>query len=381
METRQERFRAFLDESVSDGRFYSISAVIIRATDETRVNRQLHDAGFTHFHANEEDEPRRRAMEAFVLSHSAGAVVSVYAPMKDSVEETRHDCLAALAARLRDDRRHPTTELVMDSRDDLAKRANERYFRPNEHDRATIRELNDGHRAPIRIYFANDEDRVALKMADAVAWRTRRALSNGSPLKGVEEFASLAPRTVLVAADRPGQRSTLQEHLDAFRAVSVEWGLGRHMAPEQLAALRQDVDGLRDQLIRHVRDGGADWLDYFGSSEQRRPPEPGRQSVWDVFAGKGTTPTTIRPDETQTSTATVTRAGVEAERRRTRTEDTREQRGHDQQRRPAQAEPERTRRDDSRRTDRKPNRQRQEQRRQADQHRDQDRGRGRGLTR
>ena len=382
METRQERFRAFLDESVSDGRFYSISAAIIRANDETRVNKQLHDAGLTHFHASKDDESQRRAMETFVLSHSVGAAVSVYAPMKDSVEETRQDCLAALAARLRDDHRHPVTELVMDPRDDLAKGINERYFRPNEHDQATIRELNDGHHAPIRIYFANDEDRLGLKMADAVAWRTRRALSSGSPLKGVEEFARLAPRTVLLAADRPGQRSTLQEHLDAFRAVSVEWGLGRHMAPEQLAALRQNEDRLRDQLIRHVRDGGADWLDYFGSSQQRRPPEPGRQSVWDVFAGKGTTPT-IRPDETQTATATVTRADVEAERRRTRAEDTREQRGHDQQRRPAQAEPERTRREDSRRiADRQPDRQRQEQqRRQADQRRDQDHGRGRGLTR
>lgn len=201
--------------------------------------------------------PRRQAMDDLVLSHSVSTVVSVYAPMKESVEEIRQDCLTALAIALRDDSRHPVTELVMDSRDDLKVAAKNRDSRPNNNDLSTIYQVNETSPTAIRLYFGDDKDRPALTMADAVAWRTRRALSSGSPLKGVEVFAGLAPRTVLLSADRPGQRSTFQEHLDAFRAVSVEWGLGRHMAPEQLAALRQDVDGRRDQLIRHVRDGGS----------------------------------------------------------------------------------------------------------------------------
>lgn len=176
-------------------------------------------------------------------------------------------------------------------------------------------------------------------------------------------------------ADLRQRWETLAGRVDAWRELSEWANPDRALPPPSQGATALPTAPERD--LHTLRTAMSD----LRRDINQQPERPDDRS-WDVFAGKGTTPT-IRPDETQTATATVTRTDVEAERRRTRAEDPREQRGHDQQRRPTQTEPERTRREDSSRTaDRQPDRQRQEQqRRQADQRRDQDHGRGRGLTR
>lgn len=295
-----ERRRAFLDESLADGAFYTMAAVVITARDEPRMDKDLRAGGWASFHAHYTDEPERRAFENFILSQRTTAVVGVYAPMGDSPEFARGHCLSTLAATLRE--KLGVTELVMDSRDDLHKAPSQRLARPNDNDRKTIAQLNDGDRERITIDFKDDDHHLALKLPDMVAWRTRHALANPSLTEGVKEFARLAPITVLVAAS--GSREDglpgapmLRAHLTTFQQASRELS-----APDRLN-IHDQAARLREQASDAVRRGAPDWSDYFQRAGQWSAQAPRSPTAWDVFAGKGTTPTirprTDNPDQTR----------------------------------------------------------------------------------
>ena len=211
---------AFLDESIQRGRFYTISAAIINARDQTRIGRAMKDAGLERFHAHSASEGQRRAMENLLVSNRVRTVVSVCAPMEGSPEATRQRCLATMALTLRD--QYGVTQLVMDSREDRTVPPARRRSRPNDTDLDTIDRLNLGQHTRIELNFDDDKKRPALSLADAAAWRTRRSLANDSITQGVDEFARLAPVTQLIdAASPPGSQPTvLQEHLNAFRDTS-----------------------------------------------------------------------------------------------------------------------------------------------------------------
>lgn len=110
--------RAFLDESVAPGRVYIVAAVVITASGEPQLGRELEGADLGHFHAVKATRARRRAMERFIAGHTAQATVAVVPlVLRGSQEEARQQCLATLAVMLRDE--YGVTDLVMDSREDL----------------------------------------------------------------------------------------------------------------------------------------------------------------------------------------------------------------------------------------------------------------------
>jgi hypothetical protein len=226
-------------------------------------------------------------MENLLSDARIRTIVTVAAPMTGSPEHARQDCLSTLATVVRST--YHVTDLVMDSRDDLRIAPGKRQSRPNDIDRATIAKLNDGRPDPIELTFADDQRRPALTLADAAAWRTRHALANDSLAAGVDEFARLAPITQLLDAASTNVTTIFQQHLNAFRATSLERTAGQHLSPDQKEAFHRKWDTDRAKLSRRVQDGAPDLPFYVNRPDQRRSPAPHTASVWDTFADSDTT--------------------------------------------------------------------------------------------
>lgn len=275
---------AYLDESTS-GNAYVIAAVVLdQRSDQQRVRRLVRDAAPAGgFHAVVAEVEAREGVED-VLLHTRGVrgAVTVCAPITEhsGVENARQRCLATIATRLHD---QGVRQLIMDSRDDLRTRPEDRRQRPNELDQATIASLrNDGGLDGLTIQFFTDDREPLLWLADAVAWRTRRALVD----QDASQFRRLAPVTELREATVPsvrdraaglGETATgLQHHLDLFRArgVSAQAGVEAdhahtHDEPDadlydrrEMTAL-QRVDALRHALDQALSSRRAQTADHY----------------------------------------------------------------------------------------------------------------------